>query len=142
MNYIYLKWAIVGVGVLGGVIVLVGVLLGLKKPRVKYEHWIPKQLLVDGIMIWPWILFSIKKKYVKVPTFKHECIHLEQVRRMSWLGFYFMYLLWLILLSFRYLFGALGSAYDNHPYEKEAYARQNEALGYGEKKLWENSIWP
>ena len=69
------------------------------KIRRKYNNWIPKILRVGAITLYPFILYKRSKAdlqttpdYLKA-VFKHEYIHIEQVRRMGWFKFYFLYLI-------------------------------------------------
>ena len=101
------------------------------KIRRKYNHWIPQLLNVGAITLYPFILFSRSvagiKTHRKEPEhlFKHEYIHIEQVRRLGWFKFYFTY----IVESFK-------NDYLDISYEVEAYKRQTEPLNEEEQKAF------
>jgi hypothetical protein len=88
--------------------------------RRVYNSWIPQLLKVGAITLYPFILFSrkqfalSKEDYIR-DLFKHEYIHIEQVRRLGWFKFYFLYLV-----------DSAKNGYDENKYEIEAYARQTE----------------
>jgi hypothetical protein len=82
---------------------------------------IPKILKVDAITIYPFIFY-----YMKFPSkelMQHEMIHIDQVRELGWLRFYFNYLLEYIMLYKKYRNQSI--AYFNISYEKEAYSKQS-----------------
>ncbi len=101
------------------------------KIRRKYNHWIPQLFNVGAITLYPYILFARSvqgiKTYRKNPEhlFKHEYIHIEQVRKLGWFKFYFTY----IIESFK-------KDYLDISYEVEAYARQVEPLNEEEQKAF------
>ena len=101
------------------------------KIRRVYNHWIPQLLNVGAITLYPFILFSRSvagiKTHRKEPEhlFKHEYIHIEQVRRLGWFKFYFLYLV-----------DNAKNGYDENKYEIEAYTRQIEPLNEEERKAF------
>lgn len=109
--------------------------------RIKYYHWIPRQLLVVGITLYPWILFSSTKNRIIHSSIKHEFIHTRQVRLKGWILFYLTYLISWLWQAIRKLFGKLKgkTAYDAISYEIEAYARQDEKLLPEERRIYESS---
>jgi hypothetical protein len=94
--------------------------------RLRYKSWIPKILKTNAVVIYPFILF--KRNIWRIPNslYKHEFIHIEQIRREGILKFYFMYLFDFIsnLIEFK----DYRSAWKNVPYEVEAYWRETEKL--------------
>lgn len=100
------------------------------KIRRVYNHWIPQLLNASAITLYPFILFSksiIGLKGTQHPAhlFKHEYIHIEQIRRMGWFKFYFFYLV-----------ENAQTGYDDNKYEIEAYLRQAEPLNEEEQKAF------
>jgi len=101
------------------------------KIRRKYNNWIPQLLNVGAITLYPFILFSSTvagiKTYRKEPEqlFKHEYIHIEQVRKLGWLKFYFLYLV-----------ESAKNGYEENKYEVEAYTRQVEPFNDEEQKAF------
>lgn len=102
------------------------------KIRRKYNSWIPQLLKVGAITLYPFILFARTvqgiKKYRRNPEhlFKHEYIHIEQVRRLGWFKFYITYII-----------EHMKNGYKKNKYEVEAYARQTEAMTEEEYKAYE-----
>ena len=136
-----LTWVIVGVTIFSGIAFLVTIILGGMKVRIKYRHWIARQLLVDAITLYPWILFGIKKQYVRTYQVKHEFIHVRQVIDKGWALFYLTYILSWLGNSIKKIFGGLKgkTAYDAIGYEIEAYEKQNGDLTGEEKRIYEAS---
>ena len=105
------------------------------KIRRVYNNWIPQLLDVGAITLYPFILFSSRilymKQHLKNPEhlFKHEYIHIEQVRKLGWFKFYFLY----IVEHFK-------NGYEENKYEVEAYARQTEAMTDEEYKAYEEDF--
>ena len=101
------------------------------KIRRKYNNWIPQLLNVGAITLYPYILFSrtvySMKRNLQEPAhlFKHEYIHIEQVRNMGWFKFYFLYLV-----------ESARNGYDDNKYEVEAYSRQTEPFTPEEQKAF------
>jgi len=91
------------------------------KIRRKYNNWIPQLLRVGAITLYPFILYSRTTTSLKsrpdylLAIFKHEYIHIEQVRRMGWFKFYFLYLV-----------ESAKNGYKQNKYELEAWDRQHE----------------
>ncbi|WP_020409833.1 hypothetical protein [Hahella ganghwensis] len=97
------------------------------KLRIKYRSWIPRLLGVDAVTIYPFIFFKHSVEQCKEASwfpklFKHELIHVEQVRRLGWWNFYVTYL-W-----FQVAYG-----YKRNPFEVEAYKRQDEDISPHQK---------
>ena len=99
------------------------------KIRVIRKSFFAKILKVEGIVIYPFILFSIEKPGVKL--INHELIHILQVRRDGILKFYFNYLKEYYLSRNKNL--NHNEAYLSISYEKEAYAHQSDLTYTG---LW------
>lgn len=137
------EWYLVGVVLFVCVCYLIAHIFGTMKVRIKYRHWIPRQLLVDGITLYPWILLSFEKKNTsrEAVIVKHEFIHVRQVIEKGWLLFYGTYLLALAGNSIKKLFGGLKgkSAYDALSYEVEAYQKQNDPMTGEERRIYEKS---
>jgi len=137
-----LQWVIVGAIVFCCICWIIAHILESMKVRIKYKHWVARQLLVEGITIYPWILFGSQKKYIRRGSVKHEFIHIRQVILKGWILFYLTYLLSWLWQSIRKIFGKLKkgeTAYDAIPYEIEAYARQGEKLSAEERRIYESS---
>ena len=93
-----------------------------------FNHWFPKMIKVSAIVIYPYVLFSLKEQDVSDSLDRHEMKHVEQVRSVGWFSFYASYLLY-------YFAGLLrlkdaDKAYLEIPYEVEA--RQAELLKFEE----------
>ncbi len=105
------------------------------KIRRKYNNWIPQLFNVGAITLYPFILFSRSvqgiKTYRSYPEqlFKHEYIHIEQVRRLGWFKFYFLYLV-----------ESAKNGYRQNKYEVEAYDRQTEPFNEEEEKAFEEDF--
>ncbi len=56
-----------------------------------YDNWFAKLLKVGAITLYPFVLFAMKRE-AAFETAKHECVHVRQVRRLGWFGFYWAYL--------------------------------------------------
>lgn len=137
------EWYLVGGVVFVCVCYLIAHIFQTMKVRIKYRHWIPRQLLVDAITLYPWILFSGSKSdgRVQAVAIRHEFIHVRQVIEKGWLLFYGTYILSWLWNSIRKIFGGLKgkTAYDVIPYEVEAYARQDEPLSAEARRIYEDS---
>ena len=57
--------------------------------KVKLNHWIPKLLRVNGIVLYPYVLFA---KEPSERLMAHEMIHVEQIQRYGVVMFYLRYL--------------------------------------------------
>ena len=105
------------------------------KIRRVYNSCIPKLLKVSAITLYPFILFTRSvdgiKKCRKDPEqlFKHEYIHIEQVRRMGWFKFYFCYLV-----------ENRKTGYKQNKYEIEAYSRQTESFNEEEQAAFDKDF--
>jgi len=105
------------------------------KIRRKYNHWFPQLINVGAITLYPFILYSRSKPYLSARSdylkalFKHEYIHIEQVRRMGWFRFYFLY----IIESIR-------NGYEDNKYEVEAHNRQHEQYTEEEQKAFDEDF--
>lgn len=101
------------------------------KIRRVYNSWIPQLLRVGGITLYPFILFSrttySMKRNLRNPEylFKHEYIHIEQVRRMGWFKFYISYII-----------ENMKTGYEKNKYEIEAYGRQEEPFTEEEQEAF------
>ena len=101
------------------------------KIRRKYNNWIPQLFKVGAITLYPFILFSRSVQGIKTHRqhpehlFKHEYIHIEQVRKLGWFKFYITYLI-----------ESKKDGYRGNKYEVEAYDRQTEPLNEEEQKAF------
>lgn len=101
------------------------------KIRRCYNNWIPLILRVGAITLYPFILYKRDKQFLKdrpgylKELFKHEYIHIEQVRRMGWFKFYFLYLV-----------ESAKNGYEKNKYEIEAHDRQSEPFTDEEQKAF------
>jgi hypothetical protein len=82
---------------------------------------IAKILKVDGIVLYPFILFA--KKDPGTVLMKHEMIHVEQIKQSGLFKFYFSYLLQYVQFRFKGL--DHNHAYRFISFEKEAYEKEN-----------------
>lgn len=101
-------------------------------PYIRYNHWIPKLLKVQGITLVPFILFSCSKSNVQEFMIKHELTHITQIKRDGWFKFYWKYLSEYHALRKGGL--SQDQAYRLISYEVEAYANQNQPLNGDEQK--------
>lgn len=105
------------------------------KIRRKYNNWIPRILRVGAITLYPFILYKRDKEFLKArpdylkALFKHEYIHIDQVRRMGWFKFYFLY----IIENIR-------KGYKQNKYELEAWDRQHEQYTEEEQKAFDEDF--
>ena len=105
------------------------------KIRRKYNNWIPKILKVGAITLYPFILYKRSKTDLKQTPdylktiFKHEYIHIEQVRRLGWLKFYLSY-----------INENRKTGYKQNKYELEAWARQEEPYTEEEQKAFDEDF--
>jgi len=105
------------------------------KIRRKYNNWIPQLLNVGAITLYPFILYSRTKPYLLArpdylkAIFKHEYIHIDQVRRMGWFKFYFLYLV-----------ESAKNGYKENKYELEAWDRQHEVYTEEEQKAFDEDF--
>lgn len=88
--------------------------------RVRYGHWIPRLLKVEGVVLYPYVLFAGRE--VSPALFQHEWVHVRQVREAGWLAFYLRY-------CAEYLRGrkrglSHSQAYRAISFEEEAYREQ------------------
>lgn len=72
---------------------------------------------VEGMVLYPFVLFKNEKGKVPKHIFKHEMQHIYQIQREGLLTFYLLYL---------YYFFKYG--YINNPYEVEARSKEWNAL--------------
>ena len=104
------------------------------KIRRVYNSWIPQLLKVGAITLYPFILYSHTKPYLLNQTylktlFKHEYIHVEQVRRLGWFKFYFLYII-----------ENMETGYKQNKYELEAWKRQTEPYTEEEQKAFDEDF--
>ncbi|MBK9390495.1 MAG: hypothetical protein IPN68_09975 [Bacteroidetes bacterium] len=86
------------------------------KIKTVYDHWLPRYLGVDGIVVYPFILF--KWKTVPEAMLRHEWKHVEQVQKHGVFKFYISYLLY--YLANRLAGHSHFQAYWKIPWEIEA----------------------
>ena len=105
------------------------------KIRRKYNNWIPKLFKIGAITLYPFILWSRSKSQLKDQmdytkrVFKHEYIHIDQVRRMGWFYFYIKYLL-----------ENRKTGYKQNKYELEAWDRQYEQYTEEEQQAFDEDF--
>ena len=81
---------------------------------------------ISGIVLWPFVFISTKKEKTTKRTFKHELIHVDQVRREGPIKFYSKYLYY-IYKSYKEN-GNFNTAFLDNEYEEEAYKRETHPL--------------
>ncbi len=99
------------------------------KIRLIRNSRLAKLIKVDGIVLYPFIFCSAIKPSVKI--INHELIHIQQVKRVGFIRFYFTYLKEYI--QFRGKGFNHSDAYFAISYEVEAYTHQNDLTYSG---LW------
>lgn len=94
------------------------------KLRIKYNvgRWL--MWSYRGKVLYPFMLFSEAQTDVSEQLFRHELEHVYQIQRMGWWVFYLKYL-WLLMRH----------GYQQHPFELEAEARQDDPLTEDELEL-------
>ena len=94
------------------------------KVRVLYNIRFLLKFNIGAITIYPFIFVAETKAIAdKTPVLSHEMIHVQQVLKHGWLGFYLTYL-WYYLKGL-WAYKSHSKAYMNNPYEVEAYRGQN-----------------
>jgi len=110
-------------------------------PKIKYSDkfldkisWFMK---VGGITLFPYII--LRERYetsiYKDKIINHESIHIKQQGELLVLFFYLLYVLFFVLNIFRYFFD-FKKAYKNLPFEKEAYANENDMTYLENRKMF------
>ncbi len=99
------------------------------KPNFIHPSFLARFLRVNAIVLYPFIFFAEKNPSSEL--INHELIHVDQIRRHGFMGFYFLYLK--EYLSHRKNGQGHDEAYRNISFEKEAYAHQHD-LNYLPKK--------
>ena len=89
--------------------------------RFKYGHWLPRLLRVDGITLYPWVLFKGGKEAVPGWMLDHEQVHVEQVKRDGLVRFLCVYVG--DYVKGRWAGKSHHEAYRAIRYEVEAYAK-------------------
>jgi len=98
------------------------------KIKIKYNHWLPKKVKADGLVIYPYVLLRHPENKIKrKKALHHEWVHIQQIRKDGLVKFYFGWFTQLIKNLFRYK--NVHKAYRNISYESEAY-----------KKMWKISL--
>lgn len=92
------------------------------KFRIVYKAWWMRW--AQGMVVWPFMFFRGEKDTVPQTLYRHELQHCYQVQRLGIIRFYATYI-WLWLRK----------GYRNHPYEIEAWQKQNEPLSK-EEAAW------
>ncbi len=94
------------------------------KLKIRYNvgRWIMGRW--KGKVLYPFMLFTQDRVDVSDQLFRHELEHVYQVWRMGYIWFYVKYLI--LVISY---------GYENHPFELEASARQNDPLTENERAL-------
>lgn len=98
----------------------------MQRVRIRHEHWLPQLLGINGITLYPFILLAGRNGMLPRTLYKHEMIHIEQVRTVGFVRFYLSYLLYYLAARVEGL--RKQEAYYQIPYEKEAYKAQAEPL--------------
>lgn len=93
------------------------------KPIQIKDSRIPKMLDVSAITLYPFIFYAEKEPEQVI--INHEFIHVEQIRRLGWFKFYFLYLKEYFTNRYIHKMGKF-SAYKLISFEVEAYKRQGE----------------
>lgn len=101
------------------------------KIKPVYNSFIPKLLKVSAITLYPFIFFAKKKYNISNTLYKHEMIHVEQIRAHGVLGFYGSYII--EYLKHRFNGNSHYGAYMAISWEKVAYKYQYQALTKEEK---------
>lgn len=102
------------------------------KLRVKYKHWLPKFLKVGAITLYPYILIKRDKPDVPARLYKHEMVHVNQIRVLGWWKFYWTYLKHYFALRREGFTHDI--AYRNIPFEIAAYKTETYMLTPEERK--------
>lgn len=91
------------------------------KPKVRFSSLV---MMGSGIMLFPYALVTkkLENKYKGKIVANHESIHFYQAIETWVIGFYLLYFYYLFINFFKY--GTLKKAYQNIPFEKEAYSNQ------------------
>lgn len=104
------------------------------KVKLVYNSLIPKILRVEAITLYPFIFIRFSKDTTNLIVnriYKHEMIHVRQIRRVGFFNFYFDYIYEFFINLFKYR--NWSQAYLNITYEIEAYEWENESLTKAEK---------
>lgn len=103
----------------------------MRKIKVRYDSWLLKIFTprnVKAVTLYPYIFIRHRRSEeilnFKQKTLKHEMIHVEQIRRLGVLTFYFDYF-------YQYLNGLWSTlnhsaAYAQISYEVDAYTREEQ----------------
>jgi hypothetical protein len=106
------------------------------KPFIIKNSWVPKALSwffpIAAITIWPFIF--IRKGHATPLLMNHEKIHIAQANELLVIGQILLYLLFIVIGLIRY--GSIREAYKNNPFEKEAYANQDNANYLADRRLY------
>jgi len=106
------------------------------KIRVKYNSFIPVLCKVDAVTIYPFIFFKAKR--ADLVLFKHELIHVEQMKKCGVAKWYIKYAA--DFAKNMKFYRNWMKAYCKIPFEVEAYERQKEPLTELEKALLESIV--
>lgn len=87
---------------------------------------------MGAITLYPYILFRPKKDEIPESLFKHEMIHIRQIRQLSAVSFYLSYILYYFAGLIRYMDHDV--AYYRIPYETEAFNNQDMPLDEYERQ--------
>jgi hypothetical protein len=90
--------------------------------KIKYDHWIPKKLKVNGIAMFGYALFADKKEDVGLVLINHERIHVDQMKRDGYIMFYVRY--FYEYFKYRRMGHDHYNAYRRISYEQEAWLNQ------------------
>ena len=101
------------------------------KIRRRFDHWIPRLLKINAIVLYPFILFAEPLKAVrnKRNMYKHEWIHVEQYRREGILKF-----------IITYLWEQFYKGYMYNKYELEAGSNQHKDFTSEEMNAWREDM--
>jgi hypothetical protein len=94
------------------------------KIRPRFAHPIARWLRVSAIVLYPYVFFSEARERVTDSVFRHEMIHVRQIRRIGPLRFYVQYFVEFAVFFVRHR--NVMSAYLSISFEREAYASQDQ----------------
>lgn len=95
------------------------------KIRERVNHWIPKLLGVDAIVLYPFVLYRTTPSKALV---RHEMKHIEQVESNGFFRFYMSYIVY--TLSGVLQGKTFRQAYLDNPYEVEARKAEKITCGF------------
>jgi len=95
------------------------------KVKFCFNSQIAKLLKVGAITLYPFVFFVGDENYnLKNHIIAHEMVHVQQVRKLGWFKFYFIYLLTYAKLRFKGMNHT--KAYYALPFEQEAFKHEKD----------------